>query len=129
VRDCNQCGKCCTLYGGGDLSVEDSDIERWETDRPDIAEYVSGGRIWFEPGTGRQLLRCPWLYRIEGSGKYGCRIYLDRPADCRHYPVTIEQMVRDDCEMLDSHDLRDLNRAQRQLDLLMADSRPPLERR
>lgn len=125
VKDCNQCGKCCTRYGGdGGLSVTPEDIERWETDRPDIARYAADGKIWVDPDNGRLLDRCPWLEQEPGSKKYTCAIYFDRPGDCRYYPVDIEQMVRDDCEMLQPSDLRNIRRAQQSLDLLMSDSRP-----
>ncbi|MFT5499971.1 MAG: Fe-S-cluster containining protein, partial [Woeseiaceae bacterium] len=75
MKDCNQCGKCCTLYGGGNLAVSDDDIEKWETDRPDIASYVHGGKIWISPVTGEQMLRCPWLRKLPKQDKYACRIY------------------------------------------------------
>ncbi len=126
MKDCNQCGKCCTLYGNGGLSVTDSEIGWWETYRPEIADYVSGGKIWISPVTGKQMLRCPWLRKLPKQNKYVCRIYFDRPDDCKHYPVTIEQMINDDCEMLEARDLVDTKRAQRTLDNLMADSRPPV---
>jgi Fe-S-cluster containining protein len=126
VKDCNQCGKCCTLYGNGGLSVTDTEIDGWETYRPEIAEYVSGGKIWISPVTGKQMLRCPWLRKLPRQNKYVCRIYFDRPDDCKYYPVTIEQMINDDCEMLEKRDLVDTKRAQSTLDYLMADSRPPV---
>ena len=74
---------------------------------------------------------CPWLEVLPdlpsaGVVKYGCRIYHDRPWDCRHYPVSIADMVRDDCEMIEVSDLEALGKAQTALDQLMADSRPPL---
>lgn len=74
------------------------------------------------------MLRCPWLRKLPNRDKYICRIYNDRPEDCKQYPVSIEEMVRDECEMLDLRDLHNPKKAQRELDLLMADSRPPLER-
>lgn len=52
-------------------------------------------------------------------------IYYDHPDDCKHSPVTIDQMARDDCEMLEARDLLNRKQAQRTLDNLMADSRPP----
>ncbi len=79
------------------------------------------------PESGEPLARCPWLELIPDSGKYGCGIYHDRPNDCRHYPVTIEQMVQDECEMLEVRDLTDHPRAQRTLDRLMVGSRPPAD--
>jgi len=127
VNDCNQCGKCCTRYGGGDLTATASEIDWWETYRPEIASYVSDGKIWVSAVTGKQMARCPWLRKLPNQEKYICRIYHDRPDDCRHYPVRIDEMVRDRCEMLQPRDLNDLKKAQRTLDILMSDSRPPVE--
>jgi Fe-S-cluster containining protein len=128
MKDCNQCGKCCTRYGGGDLTATASEIDWWEEYRPDIFEHVRDEKIWVSPVTGKQMLRCPWLRKLPNQQKYICRIYDDRPDDCKQYPVSIDEMVRDECEMLDLRDLRNPDKAQRDLDLLMADSRPPMER-
>jgi len=125
LKDCNQCGKCCTLYGAG-LTVSDSEIDWWETHAPEIANYTSGGKIWISPVTGKQMLRCPWLRKLPGQDKYVCRIYYNRPDECKHYPVTIDEMLRDGCEMLEPRDLTNPKQAQRLLDILMADSRPPV---
>lgn len=125
MKDCNQCGKCCTIYGGGGLSAAASEIDWWEEHRPDIYDYVYGGSIWFSPVTGKQMQRCPWLRKLPGRSKYVCRIYFDRPAECRHYPVSVADMMKDECEMLEDRDLADPRRAQRTLDSIMADSRPP----
>lgn len=129
MKECNQCGKCCTLYGGGGLSVSSSEIEWWENHSPQISSYVSGGKIWISPVTGQQMLRCPWLRKLPGQNKYICRIYYDRPDECKHYPVRIDDMIKDECEMLEPRDLAKPNEAQKTLDKLMADSRPPLNRR
>ena len=99
----------------------------WENHRPDIFSYVSDGKIWTSPVTGKQMLRCPWLRKLPNQNKYICRIYYDRPDDCKHYPVNIDQMVRDECEMLEARDLPNPKQAQRTLDNLLADSRPPCE--
>jgi Fe-S-cluster containining protein len=128
MRECNQCGKCCTNYGGGGgLSASAEEIDWWETARPDIARYVRDGKIWASPETGKILDHCPWLEKLPDQDKYTCRIYFDRPGDCRYYPVDIEQMLKDDCEMLQAHDLADPGKAQKKLDLLMSDSRPPVD--
>lgn len=126
MKDCNQCGKCCVHYADGGLSASQDEIDSWEDNRPDIARYVRGGKIWISPVTGEQLLRCPWLRKLPRQDKYICRIYHDRPDDCRYYPVDIDQMIRDGCEMLEDRDLANPKKAQRTLDTLMADSRPPV---
>lgn len=128
MKNCNQCGKCCINYADGGLVASVDDLERWEEYRPDIFQYVRDGNIWMHPESGEQFGHCPWL-RAMPDGKYECAIYEDRPEDCRHFPVTIEQMIRNDCEMLESRDLNNICRAQRDLDRIMADSRPPAGRR
>jgi len=131
MKNCTQCGKCCIKYSYGGLSASESEIELWDIFRPDIYQYVRNGEIWMDPVTGKQIERCPWLR--EASSKetdgviYTCDIYYDRPEDCKHYPVTIEQMINDDCEMLEPQDLAKPKQAQKTLDKLMFDSRPPFE--
>jgi Fe-S-cluster containining protein len=80
-----------------------------------------------DPETGKQIERCPWLNKLPGQNKYTCDIYYDRPGDCRYYPVTIDQMVADECEMLEPKDLLDSKKAQKALNKLMEDSRPAFE--
>ena len=126
MKDCNQCGKCCTKYSDGGLSASASEIELWDVFRPNIYRYVRDGKIWMSPDTGKQLALCPWLRKEPGQKKYTCDIYYDRPEDCRHYPVTITQMINDDCEMLEQQDLANPKKAQKTLDKLMFDSRPPV---
>ena len=127
MKECNSCGKCCTKYGNGGLSASQDEIEFWETFRPEISSYVNQGNIWVNPDTGKQTEQCPWLRQLPNQGKYICDIYYDRPDDCKHYPVTIAQMVKDECEMLEVQDLAKPKQAQKTLDRLMADSRPPVE--
>ncbi|MDJ0814326.1 MAG: YkgJ family cysteine cluster protein [Woeseiaceae bacterium] len=129
MKDCNSCGKCCEKYGGDGLSATSEEIGWWLTHRPDIARYVQDDRIWIDPETNDYFARCPWLSRSADGSKFVCDIYAVRPEDCRHYPTNIAEMVRDGCEMLERHDLVDVGRAQRKLDAIMADSRPPVCRR
>ena len=130
MKACNQCGKCCTKYGGGDLSVNEDEIEMWELFNPEIAEYVQDGEIWFDPNNGKKLDACPFLQALPQSDKtipikYTCSIYLNRPEDCRHYPSLIAEMIRDECEMIEAVDISAPLKAQKKLDELMKDSRPP----
>jgi len=127
VKDCNQCGKCCIKYSNGGLSTSQSEIELWELFKPDIYQYTSNGKIWVDPQTGKQIEQCPWLRKEPHQEKYTCDIYYDRPDDCKYYPVTIEQMVADECEMLEERDVIAPKQAQVVLDKLMADSRPACE--
>ena len=125
MKECNQCGKCCINYSDGGLSASASEIDYWLTYRPDIYQYVSADSIWVSPDSGKQLKRCPWLRKLPNQNSYVCDIYLDRPDDCKYYPVTIEQMIKDGCEMLEVKDSVNPKHAQTNLDRLMADSRPP----
>ncbi len=124
MKSCNQCGKCCENYSDGGLSVTASEIDYWEVFSPDIFKYVKDGEIWVCPNTGKQLKRCPWLRQVPDQDKYTCDIYQDRPDDCKHYPVTVDQMVQDECEMLEISDLTKPEQAQKTLDEMMIDSRP-----
>lgn len=126
VKPCNQCGKCCKNYSNGGLSATAEEVSWWETFRPQISRFVHGGKIWMDPETGQQLATCPWLQQLPGRNAYACGIYNDRPDDCRHYPVTINEMVVDECEMLELRDLSNSTQAQADLDMLMIDSRPPI---
>jgi len=127
VKECNQCGKCCTKYGNGGLSVSEDEIKFWDIFRPEIYDYVSNGKIWMDPASGKQLELCPWLRKQPNQNIYTCDIYYDRPDDCKYYPVTIEQMIIDECEMIDARDLANPVQAQKTLDKLMIDSRPPFK--
>ena len=127
MKECNQCGKCCTKYSDGGLSVTADEIKSWDMFRPDIYNYVNDGKIWFDPETGKQLELCPWLRKLPNENKFTCDIYYDRPDDCKFYPVTIEQMINDECEMLEIRDLTKPEQAQKTLNKLMTDSRPPFK--
>ncbi|MDJ0759201.1 MAG: YkgJ family cysteine cluster protein [Woeseiaceae bacterium] len=127
MKDCNSCGRCCQNWGGSGLSASAEDIERWETYRPDIARFVVGDKLWIDPEAGDYFEHCPWLKSSDGGNKFTCDIYEDRPEDCRFYPVSIDDMVKDGCEMLEAGDLENPRRAQRALDAIMIDSRPPCE--
>jgi Fe-S-cluster containining protein len=123
MKDCNQCGKCCQIYGDGGLSATQAEIRWWQDNRPEIARFVQAGRIWMEPETGEALTACPWLKPLPNQNKYGCSIYEDRPDDCRQYPVLVSDMIRDGCEMIEAIDLKRPKVAQTKLDQLMIDSR------
>ena len=81
--------------------------------------------MWKDPDSGEQMERCPWLRQVPNQDRYTCDIYLDRPDDCKFYPVTIDQMVEDECEMLEVQDLGNPKQAQKSLDKVMSESRPP----
>ena len=123
MKACNACGKCCVKYSNGQLSASEQDVSIWESLRPDIANFVRDGNIWFSPESGELIERCPWLIKDTASGRYLCEIYADRPEDCRVYPSNISDMVKDECEMLEAHDLNDLKQAKIQLERIMSEDR------
>lgn len=127
MKECNSCGKCCIKYSNGQLSASDEEVNYWEVFKPEIAEYVRNSELWVSPETGKLIELCPWLEKAPNSNIYTCAIYYDRPDDCRFYPSTIAEMVADECEMIESHDLANPKQAQISLDRIMADSRPALE--
>ncbi len=122
MKPCNSCGKCCTKYGGGGLSATQSELEFWEAHRPDIYRYVHDGQIWADPESGALLERCPFLYQDPSGRQQLCRIYENRPDDCRYYPSTVSEMIRDQCEMIEPKDLRHPRQARKDLGVLMSDS-------
>lgn len=121
MKECNSCGKCCVKYGNGDLSASKADIELWEVDRPEVFNYVSDGKIWVDPASGKTLDHCPWLQKDPFRNHYTCAIYFDRPEDCRVYPVHVSDMIKDQCEMLEAKDLKNLAHAQHTLELKYKD--------
>ena len=128
MKDCNQCGKCCIKYGGGDLATTQEEIDLWEQFHPEIFKYVKNDQIWFDPNTHKRLKRGPFLMTSpqknnHATTKYTCSIYLNRPADCRSYPALIAEMIRDECEMIEAKDLLNLKDAQSKLDSIMNRSR------
>ena len=68
-----------------------------------------------DPDSGEQIELCPWLRREPEKLQYTCAIYFDRPEDCRVYPATVSDMIKDDCEMIEPQDLVDLSRAEHEL--------------
>ena len=120
MKNCNSCGKCCIKYGGGQLSASAEEVDYWLSERQDISSYIVNGEIWMDPKTGKQLDTCPWLRKEANQAQYTCAIYYDRPEDCRVYPMTVDDMVQDDCEMLEAKDLANLKQARLALKELIA---------
>lgn len=124
MKECNACGKCCIKYGGGGLSISHSELDKWEEEAPELLDYIHNGEIWTDPkDTNHKIFEtCPWLKKDMQANRYTCSIYFNRPDDCRYYPSTFEEMVRDDCEMIETKDLKNPKKAQQDLELIMKDS-------
>ncbi len=133
MKECNSCGKCCIKYSNGGLSASQSEIELWDEYSPNIYRHVHDGKIWVDPDTKAPLELCPWLKKEPFSSapgsqnskqvRYSCEIYYDRPDDCRYYPSTLSEMMLDECEMIESKDIKNPKQAQKALEFIMADSR------
>lgn len=123
MKDCNSCGKCCVKYGSNGLSASKQEINNWQEDALEIAEYVHNGEIWFDPINKQPVSVCPFLQQSPNGQAYTCAIYYNRPDDCRYYPSTFEEMVIDGCEMVEAKDLKDPKKSQQALDIIMSDSR------
>ena len=106
MRPCTRCGKCCENYGDGLLgSATEADLQRLEN-RPDVLRYLDAlGDFWISPITHDDMHRCPWLRKLPNQATFKCRIHDVRPDICRNYPVSIDQMIKDGCEMLEEADL------------------------
>ena len=50
--------------------------------------------LWFNPITGEELHRCPFLRKVRGRKEYRCLIHETKPERCRDFPV----VVRTECE-------------------------------
>lgn len=126
MKACNSCGKCCIKYSKGGLNASQADLNLWENLRPDINAYVRDGKIWMDPNTGKQIELCPWLRKETrkktNQSQYTCAIYFDRPEDCRIYPANVDEMLIDECEMLEPKDLNEIKLAQVEFELKFKDS-------
>lgn len=121
MKECNACGKCCIKYGAQGLSLDQRDIALWEENAPELLDYTLDKELWFDPKTKQPVATCPWLQPQE-NGQYHCAIYYNRPLDCRYYPSTVEEMIRDECEMIEVKDLKNPKKAQQDLQIIMSDS-------
>lgn len=122
MKSCNSCGKCCIKYSNGGLTASATDLDLWESLRPEVYRYVRDGKIWMDPETGKQIELCPWLRREPDQIQFSCAIYFDRPEDCRVYPARVSDMINDECEMLEAKDLLNLQAAQQELDTRFRDN-------
>jgi Fe-S-cluster containining protein len=109
---CKQCGNCClNLSDAFSTCVDETDIKQWEEKgRNDILEWVAymflgeGAYvydIWFNPKTGEEVERCPWLRKLPKINKYVCRIHHVKPRHCREYPKSRKHAEKTGCKGFD----------------------------
>lgn len=104
---CTRCGKCClNEHYMMTLTATAQDVARWRREgQEDILRYVARvgpglHDLWVDDGI--ELSRCPFLRKNRGVATYRCTIHETRPEACRSYPVSYEQMVADECEIIDA---------------------------
>lgn len=104
---CTRCGKCCLNESYMlTLTASAKDVSRWQREgRDDILRYVAQVGpgfydLWVDDGV--ELARCPFLRKDRGAATYRCKIHETRPETCRRYPVDYEQMIVDECEIIDA---------------------------
>jgi uncharacterized protein len=108
--NCKRCGNCCINLNAFSTCVSEEDIGHWEeAGRSDILEWVFFMQIgdsfvydiWFNPKTGDEVQRCPWLRKLPKKNKYICRIHNLKPRLCREYPKSREHAERTGCKGFD----------------------------
>jgi Fe-S-cluster containining protein len=57
--------------------------------------------IWFNPDTGEEVERCPWLRKLPRQDKYICRIHDVKPKMCRQYPKSKRHAKETSCRGFD----------------------------
>ena len=102
MRPCNGCGKCCEKYG----TLPASQPTRCGSLARRSPRYLAlhdlrSGDLWLNLQTGAEVRRCPWLRKVPREQRFKCRIYELRRNVCRDYPVNVQQMIDDGCEMLE----------------------------
>ena len=114
MRNCTQCGKCCTFPSFMlNMEAHGEDVLRWAKEgRKDILDYVVMAKyddakpvaeLWFDPNTKERLPSCPFVKKQENN-TYHCSIYETRPKICKGYPYHLAHMVGINCEMLEVDD-------------------------
>jgi len=51
-----------------------------------LKRVILGGDLWFDPETGEELNKCPFLRKIRNRDKYKCLIHDAKPERCRDFP-------------------------------------------
>lgn len=97
---CKQCGRCClSLIDAYCTNADNEDLKRWEKEnRYDILSHIQTGELWFNPKTGEELGRCPWLIKLPKQDRYICKIYETKPSHCRAYPKYKKQALQNGCK-------------------------------
>lgn len=109
---CKQCGNCClNLSDAFATSADPGDIALWEREgRDDILERIvfipigphqSIADLWFNPRTGDEAVRCPWLRKLPRKNQYSCRIHDVKPKHCREYPKSRKHAEETGCKGFD----------------------------
>ena len=87
----------------------------------DLKEEVLKANLLLE---SEQLVRLTWG-NVSGIDR-DKGLFVIKPSGVAYSALTIDQMVEDECEMLEVKDLSVPKQAQKTLDKIMSDSRPAL---
>lgn len=102
---CTGCGKCCMAYAHCLGTLGEAEFERLPEEAKALCRPFyedADGRVYeaFAHPPGAPGDRCPFLRAGEDGVAYRCAIHRDRPNVCRGYPYSLEQAVRDGCEII-----------------------------
>ena len=110
MKRCNGCGKCCVYGGNGRLGpIDQQQIDVWAQQKPELLAYTRHNddgsySVWIDPETDDYYPTCPWLIEGDERYQYHCAIQAVKPQACLNYPMSVLQMLRDDCEMWEESD-------------------------
>jgi len=79
VPDCQDCGACCFADNPGHVPVTGDDFERLGPEEQTILTRFEANRCFMRTAGGR----C--INLVQEGARFGCAIYLRRPAVCRDY--------------------------------------------
>ena len=110
---CKQCGRCCMLlHDAYSFCPLPEDIALWKgAGRNDILAWVCFfgqnettlseiADAWFNPISGEDVKRCPWLRKLPKKEQYYCRIHELKPDHCRRFPKSLSIAKKIGCKGL-----------------------------
>ena len=104
---CKRCGHCCkNMAGGYCFTVDEEQVEIWETEVPHLLDWLLGDGCgwhdgWIHPQTGEEVYRCPWYRefkhpRFKNKGAH-CLIHRHKHYVCKGYPWNIAHGISTGC--------------------------------
>lgn len=78
VKECPKCGKS-----------PQSEKENCDTCGIKLELKVISADLWFDPVTGEELQKCPFLRKVRNKNEFQCRIHDTKPGTCKDFPIII----------------------------------------